>query len=392
MSPRAPTAASTASHRLFLAPATTPSPPRTCTRRDSRCSLAKLTLSGLTRTASELVEQPQQQEATGETVQKKRDMLVCSRCQKSAGRLVHYCSRSVPSIVQMLPRTCDSRSHAPLPRRTCQVSHFKAHKPICGVDLTSPTRLSIGSTLRADPNAPFQPPQALLFHLAALTTLPPSAWPTGSSPPSFLFFPSPPKTATSPPAAAPTATATGDAPSSASSPGPSKAPDFVPIVLPEPARNLFNCLQLVAFETGNPISVNLMYSILLDEVAALGGAEPRLVEQLAEEYRLDGSAPEAEAEAASGAEYDADAERKEAGESLATKQRRRTLREVIDDESEPTVDELFEAIGGQKNTRILVDWQVYESERKRSARQKVEEEQGSRHGGGRKGGARKGRR
>ncbi|GAA6026658.1 hypothetical protein JCM8202_000467 [Rhodotorula sphaerocarpa] len=317
--------------------------------------------------ASELVEQPQQQEATGETVQKKRDMLVCSRCQKSASRLVHYCSR------------------------TCQVSHFKAHKPICGVDLTSPTRLSIGSTLRADPNAPFQPPQALLFHLAALTTLPPSAWPTGSSPPSFLFFPSPPKTATSPPAAAPTATATGDAPSSASSPGPSKAPDFVPIVLPEPARNLFNCLQLVAFETGNPISVNLMYSILLDEVAALGGAEPRLVEQLAEEYRLDGSAPEAEA-ASGAADADADAERKEAGESLATKQRRRTLREVIDDESEPTVDELFEAIGGQKNTRILVDWQVYESERKRSARQKVEEEQGSRHGGGRKGGARKGRR
>lgn len=223
------------------------------------------------------------------------------------------------------------------------------HKPICGVDLTSPTRATIAPTLHARPDAPFQPPQSLLFHLAALTTLPPTAWPAATSPPSFLFFPT--------------------SPSSSSSKG--TAPDFIPIVLPEPARNLFNCLQLVAFETGNPISVNLMYSILLDEVAALGGAEPRLVEQLSQEYRLDGGSDDKEDEP-----------------------KRPTLRSVIDDESEPSVEQLFEAIGGQKNTRILVDWQVYESERKRTAnaaaRQKEQEERQAK--GMRRGGARKGRR
>ncbi|KAG0654899.1 hypothetical protein C6P46_001350 [Rhodotorula mucilaginosa] len=264
-------------------------------------------------------------------------MLVCSRCQSNANRLVHYCSRE------------------------CQVSHYKVHKPICGVDLTSPTRATIAPTLHARPDAPFQPPQSLLFHLAALTTLPPTAWPAATSPPSFLFFPT----------ASPSSSGT--------------APDFIPIVLPEPARNLFNCLQLVAFETGNPISVNLMYSILLDEVAALGGAEARLVEQLSQEYRLDGSSP-------SPSPSDDDKEQEPEPEP----ERRPTLRSVIDDESEPSVEQLFEAIGGQKNTRILVDWQVYESERKRTAnaaaRQKEQQEGQQQSKGMRRGGARKGRR
>lgn len=259
------------------------------------------------------------------------------------------------------PRKETKPSRTP-PRRECQVSHYKVHKPICGVDLTSPTRATIAPTLHARPDAPFQPPQSLLFHLAALTTLPPTAWPAATSPPSFLFFPT-----------------TGH-PSSSSSSKEGTAPDFIPIVLPEPARNLFNCLQLVAFETGNPISVNLMYSILLDEVAALGGAEPRLVEQLSQEYRLDGSP----------SDDDKDKD-KEEGEP----KRRPTLRSVIDDESEPSVEQLFEAIGGQKNTRILVDWQVYESERKRTAnaaaRQK-EQQEDRQSKGMRRGGARKGRR
>lgn len=243
----------------------------------------------------------------------------------------------------------------PYTRRECQVSHYKVHKPICGVDLTSPTRATIAPTLHARPDAPFQPPQSLLFHLAALTTLPPTAWPAATSPPSFLFFPTTPSSSSS----------------SSSSSGGGTAPDFIPIVLPEPARNLFNCLQLVAFETGNPISVNLMYSILLDEVAALGGAEPRLVEQLSQEYRLDGSS-------SSSSPSDDKEEPK-----------RPTLRSVIDDESEPSVEQLFEAIGGQKNTRILVDWQVYESERKRTANAAAKEDQSK---GMRRGGARKGRR
>ncbi|GAA5885219.1 hypothetical protein JCM3774_005801 [Rhodotorula dairenensis] len=279
-------------------------------------------------------------------------MLVCSRCQSAANRLVHYCSRE------------------------CQVSHYKAHKPICGVDLTSPTRATIAPTLRANPDAPFQPPQALLFHLAALTTLPPSAWPAATSPPSFLFFPTAPPPATS----SATSSATTQQPEDTGEGGSDKeattkaaaAPDFIPIVLPEPARNLFNCLQLVAFETGNPISVNLMYSILLDEVAALGGAEPRLVEQLAQEYRLDGSD-----EAASRPDHVSGTTNPSSkGDDVIVPEPRRTLREVIDDESEPTVEQLFEAIGGQKNTRILVDWQVYESERKRTARQKAEADKG----------------
>ena len=128
-----------------------------------------------------------------------------------------------------------------------------------------------------------------------------------------------------------------------------------------------------------------MYSILLDEVAALGGAEARLVEQLSQEYRLDGSSP-------SPSPSDDDKEQEPEPEP----ERRPTLRSVIDDESEPSVEQLFEAIGGQKNTRILVDWQVYESERKRTAnaaaRQKEQQEGQQQSKGMRRGGARKGRR
>ncbi|BGP26324.1 hypothetical protein JCM10295v2_005272 [Rhodotorula toruloides] len=219
-------------------------------------------------------------------------MLVCSRCQSQAQRLVHYCSRN------------------------CQVSHFKLHKPTCGVKLaTRPEFPSI-----ADPDAPFQPTQALLYHLAALSTLPPSASPN-TPPPSFLYFPSNPLS---------------DAASSSSKPPVMP----IPISLPPPARNLFNCLSWVAFRTANPLSVVLMYSLLLTEIEALGGVEDRLVEQLSEEYRLDGV--------------------QELGG-----EKRRSLRRMLDDEDEPESEDLMVAIGGETNQGILVEWQMYEAERTR---------------------------
>lgn len=189
-------------------------------------------------------------------------------------------------------------------RSDCQVSHFKLHKPTCGVKLaTSPEFSAV-----ADPDAPFQPPQALLYHLAALSTLPPSASPT-TPPPSFLYFPTNPLS---------------DAASSSSKPPVMPTP----ISLPAPARNLFNCLSWVAFKTANPLSVVLMYSLLLTEIEALGGIEDRLVEQLSEEYRLDGV--------------------QEVGG-----ERRKSLRQMLDDEDEPQPEDLMVAIGGEKNQGIL---------------------------------------
>ncbi|GAA6054055.1 hypothetical protein JCM3770_001343 [Rhodotorula araucariae] len=213
-------------------------------------------------------------------------MRVCSKCQSDAGRLVHYCSR------------------------TCQVSHYQHHKATCGLRLrTLPQQLAPA----VDPAAPFQPPPALLFHLAALTTLPPPAAPN-TPPPSFLYFPTPPL----PPASSSSSAAT---------------PHPVPVSLAPATRNLFNALALVAFRTGNPLSVNLMFSLLLTEVEALGGAEGRLIEQLSQEYRLDG-----------------------ASEVAGVK--RKSLKEILDDEEQPSPEELVEAIGGQANMGMLLQWQM----------------------------------
>jgi hypothetical protein len=59
-----------------------------------------------------------------------------------------------------------------------------------------------------------------------------------------------------------------------------------------------------------------MYSILLDEVEKVGGKEERLVEQLSEEFGF-------------------------------------SLREALDNEEEPTEDELEEAVGGPGNMNLL---------------------------------------
>ncbi|BGP41937.1 hypothetical protein JCM10450v2_006013 [Rhodotorula kratochvilovae] len=213
-------------------------------------------------------------------------MLVCSKCQSQAGRQVHYCSRD------------------------CQVSHFKQHKATCGVRLRIlPEELPPA----VDPSAAFQPPPALLFHLAALTTLPPPAAPN-TPPPSFLYFPSSP---------------VSDSASSSTT----TTPQPIPVSLAPATRNLFNALALVAFRTGNALSVNLMFSLLLTEVEALGGAEARLVEQLSEEYRLDGV--------------------QEVGGV-----KRKSLKEILEEEEQPSPEELVEAIGGEGNMGMLLQWQM----------------------------------
>ncbi|BGP18354.1 hypothetical protein JCM10213_008526 [Rhodosporidiobolus nylandii] len=228
----------------------------------------------------------------GKTADASTRMLVCSRCQATGKRRVSYCSRA------------------------CQVSAFPSHKPWCGVPL--PTASQFPAVL--DPSASFQPPPALLFHLAALSTLPPPAMPT-TPPPSFLYFSSTPVPKEG---------------SSAREP-----PMPVPISLPTPARNLFNSLQLQAFRTGNALAVNLMFSLLLTEVEALGGVEDRLVEQLAEEYRLDGQVWDGKV--------------------------RPHLKKMLEDEEEPTGEELTAAIGGEENAGMLLEWQMYEADRITSA-------------------------
>ncbi|GAA5847994.1 hypothetical protein JCM9279_003522 [Rhodotorula babjevae] len=226
---------------------------------------------------------------TADQLPPSRKMLVCAKCQKDAGRQVHYCSRD------------------------CQVGDYKTHKATCGLRLRT---LPEAIPPVADPSAPFQPPAALLFHLAALTTLPPPALPS-AAPPSFLYFPS-----------SPTAAATSSSSSTIATPQP------VPISLSPATRNLFNALQLVAFRTGNPLSVNLMFSLLLTEVEALGGAEERLVEQLAEEYRLDGM------------------------QQLVDGVERKSLADILKEEDEPRPEDLVEAIGGEQNMGLLLQWQM----------------------------------
>ncbi|GAA5906700.1 hypothetical protein JCM5296_006460 [Sporobolomyces johnsonii] len=231
-------------------------------------------------------------------------MLVCARCQTRANRQTYYCSRE------------------------CQLSHWPAHKSSgCGV----PLPLATSFPPVVDPSAPFQPPPALLFHLAALSTLPPprtssafspeSASNNPSAPPSFLYFPT-----------SPTAPS-----SSGSSSKAAQQPLPIPVAFPSvPFRNLFNALQLVAFRTGNPLSVNLLFSLLATEVEALGGVEARLVEQLSEEYRLDGSV-----------------------------EGRARLRDMLEEDEVPSEEELVEAIGGRENMGLLLEWQMAEAERTR---------------------------
>ncbi|GAA5903881.1 hypothetical protein JCM6882_001338 [Rhodosporidiobolus microsporus] len=222
-------------------------------------------------------------------------MLVCSRCQTKAKRQIAYCSRD------------------------CQVSHYPTHKPFCGIP--TPTASAFAS-VSLDPSSAFQPPPALLFHLAALSQLPPPAFPDATPPPSFLYFPSTP---------VPT-----EGSSSADPPMP------VPISLPDAARNLFNALQFTAFRTGNPLAVNLMYSLLLTEIEALGGVEDRLVEQLSEEYRLDGEQ-----------------------ELVAGEGKRPSLKQMLEEEEEPTGEDLMAAIGGEENMGMLLEWQMSEADRQR---------------------------
>ncbi|GAA5886765.1 hypothetical protein JCM16303_003306 [Sporobolomyces ruberrimus] len=231
--------------------------------------------------------------------------LVCSRCQSltRGQRKTYYCSKS------------------------CQTLDWPLHKPtICGKPLEPARPASDDTTSGAATTTDLETldtsnlSPSLLFHLAALKTL--SSQLTSSSSSSsfssiatrkelhptaaYLFFPSSPLS-----------------PSSSSQSLP------IPIHLSPPSHKLFTVLFHTAIQTNNPLSITLMYSLLVTSVEALRGGEARLVEQLGEEF-----------------------------EGVK-------VREEVEKDREPEEGELKEAIGGEANLGLLLDWQMEEAERLR---------------------------
>ncbi|GAA6064693.1 hypothetical protein JCM10212_005761 [Sporobolomyces blumeae] len=280
--------------------------------------------------------------------------LVCSRClaRTNDERKTYYCSK------------------------TCQTLDWPLHKPtICGTPPSnesartersgqsnpsvprSPLDLAAADKAPGDP----EPTEHVLFHLATLKTLstklskpdpfstgapgprstgaaappPPPLAPT----PSYLFFPTDPLAPSSKPSSS----------TSSSSSSSSKGLTLpIPIHLPLPSHNLFVTLFSAALSSKKDpaLSVTLMYSLLITTIEALEGSEERLVEQLGQEFRLDGR-------------------RREGEEEVGEKGRRKTLRDHLNEDREPTHEELVEAIGGEENMNLLVEWQMEEAERLR---------------------------
>ncbi|GAA5849171.1 hypothetical protein JCM5353_001655 [Sporobolomyces roseus] len=222
--------------------------------------------------------------------------LVCSRCQSltSGTRKTYYCSK------------------------TCQSLDWTLHKPtICGQPLPAPSSSTPASsqTPSLDPSlidtSSLSP--ALLFHLAALKTLslPSSSFSSSKlhPTPSYLYFPTSPL-----------------------SPSSSSLSNPIPIHLPPTSHKLFTCLFLRALRPPtSPLSVTLMYSLLITSIAALQGGEERLISQLTEEF------PGVD------------------------------VRGLIEGDSEPGEDELRDSIGGEENLGLLLEWQMEEAERMREA-------------------------
>ncbi|GAA5915903.1 zinc finger MYND domain-containing protein [Sporobolomyces salmoneus] len=253
---------------------------------------------------------------TADSVDPSLKFLVCSRCQSLTGssRKTWYCSKS------------------------CQTLDWPLHKAtICGLPLTSPPPPSTSSSepketatdLSTLDTSNLSP--SLLFHLAALKTLstslpPPSPStfsPSSSSSsskelhphPAYLFFPISPLSPSS----------------SLSSSSSQSLP--IPIHLSPPSHKLFSVLFRTAIETsGNPLSLTLMYSLLITSVTAFQGGEKRLIEQLGEEW------PEVD------------------------------VGKEVERDREPEEGELRDAIGGEGNFGLLVEWQVEEAERMRNER------------------------
>ncbi|GAA5989800.1 hypothetical protein JCM5350_002948 [Sporobolomyces pararoseus] len=241
--------------------------------------------------------------------------LVCSRCQTMTKgiRKTYYCSKS------------------------CQILDWPLHKPtICGKlpleeERQSPTVTNETTTNLTDlsPIDTSSLPPALVFHLAALKTIstqlptppppPPAETETAFSPqnkrpplhpiPAYLFFPSSPLS-----------------PSSSSS---SSSSLPIPIHLTKASHSLFTLLFHTSIKTSNPLSITLMYSLLIVSVSALSGTPHRLIEQLSEEF------PGVDVEG------------------------------LVEKDLEPSEQELSDAIGGEQNLPLLLAWQMEEAERLR---------------------------
>ncbi|KAM0790266.1 hypothetical protein ACM66B_005571 [Microbotryomycetes sp. NB124-2] len=104
-------------------------------------------------------------------------------------------------------------------------------------------------------------------------------------------------------------------------------PDPQPIVLSPAARPVFDRVFRQANSTRNSTSINLVFSLLSDAVLAapVNGSEDRLIEQLSEEYEVD-------------------------------------LNKMLEDEQNPTEDELTAAIGGEEGLGDLLQWQRAEAD------------------------------
>lgn len=198
-------------------------------------------------------------------------MSCCGRCQK-AGKLVFYCSRYVAQLARVRRNNAEATLS---PRSDCQVAHFKEHKVTCGM-----------------PFFHWQIPVARFRHICLLDKInaDPDINDEGRAPPEYLYSPTPLEMAS-------TSTA-----------------DVIPICLP--FGGLFRYISTTADMTGNRLSVNLMFSMLLDTVLASGGNEKRLLDQLSEEYGFD-------------------------------------LAKALDEEVEPEEKDLIRAIGGEENMGAL---------------------------------------
>ncbi|GAA5937811.1 zinc finger MYND domain-containing protein [Sporobolomyces koalae] len=272
---------------------------------------------------------------TPETAPVDSKFLVCARCQTLTGgqRKTYYCSKS------------------------CQTLDWSLHKPtICGQPLppvvapADPSRVlpAAGRELESIDTSLLSP--HLLFQIATLKTLasqlppPPPASTSVSRTshrdelhpiPSYLFFPTSPLSSSS---------------TSSSSSNTSESTLPIPIHLSTPSHKLFQALFLASLpqppssssssirssSEPNLLSITLMYSLLVTRVEALRGqdGESRLVQQLEQEYFPNSNG--------------------------------NVIRTEIDKDVEPSEEQLKDAIGGEHNVELLLEWQMEEAERIRA--------------------------
>ncbi|KAI5479303.1 zinc finger, MYND-type protein [Pseudohyphozyma bogoriensis] len=159
--------------------------------------------------------------------------------------------------------------------RECQTKDYPEHKKTCG----------------NPPPPAFVPTPLLIAHINALLEFAEAR--KDSPPPAYLYFPPPTSTT-----------------------NPSSPPEPVPIFLTDASKPLFDILYHTASSTGNQLSVNLMFSLLLEEVEKKGGQEKDLIIQLSDEFGFD-------------------------------------LAKALDEEVDPEEEDLAAAVGGEENFGVL---------------------------------------